>query len=561
MSKQISVPDLGVDEAEVIELLVQPGAMVKKDQAIAVLESDKASLELPAEADGVVQAWAVTVGQRVKQGDALMTLVEAGGASAAASVPAAAASEPAAEADVPAPVAFMASAATPAVVPEAVTAAAGSVEQISVPDLGVEQAEVIELLVPAGATVKKDQPIAVLESDKASLELPAPADGVLVAWVVTVGQAVRQGDALLSLQSGAAPGSVPAAVAAASVAAPVPASAAPVAQSAASASSASVALSPAEPSAATAPSGPVHAGPAVRKLARELGVDLSQVTGSGPRQRIQKDDLHAWVKQQLSRPVAAAPAASGGGMAALFGDLPAEPDYRKWGEVELRPRSRIQRKSAENLARSALIVPQVTQFDLADITELEAFRLSLRDSFKKDGLSLTMTVLVAKAVAYLLREMPVFNSSLARDGENLVVKDYVNIGIAVDTPNGLLVPVLHNADRMSLSQMARTLGELSEQARTGKLPPAAMQGATFSISSLGGVGGTAFTPLVNWPEVGILGLSKASQQPVWDGKGFVPRLMLPLSLSYDHRVIDGAVAARFTTRLGVLLADIRRLLV
>ena len=535
MSKQISVPDLGVDEAEVIELLVQPGAIVKKDQPIAVLESDKASLELPAEVDGVVQAWAVTVGQRVKQGDALMTLVEAGGASAAASVPAAAAAEPAAD--------------------------AGSVEQISVPDLGVEQAEVIELLVPAGATVKKDQPIAVLESDKASLELPAPADGVLVAWAVTVGQAVRQGDALLSLQSGAAPGSVPAAVAAASVAAPVPASAAPVAQSAASASSASVALSPAAPSAATAPSGPVHAGPAVRKLARELGVDLSQVTGSGPRQRIQKDDLHAWVKQQLSRPVAAAPAASGGGMTALFGDLPVEPDYRKWGEVELRPRSRIQRKSAENLARSALIVPQVTQFDLADITELEAFRLSLRDSFKKDGLSLTMTVLVAKAVAYLLREMPVFNSSLARDGENLVVKDYVNIGIAVDTPNGLLVPVLHNADRMSLSQMARTLGELSEQARTGKLPPAAMQGATFSISSLGGVGGTAFTPLVNWPEVGILGLSKASQQPVWDGKGFVPRLMLPLSLSYDHRVIDGAVAARFTTRLGVLLADIRRLLV
>ena len=435
-------------------------------------------------------------------------------------------------------------------------------KQISVPDLGVDEAEVIELLVQPGAMVKKDQPIAVLESDKASLELPAEADGVVQAWAVTVGQRVKQGDALLSLQSGAAPGNVPAAVAAASVAAPVPASAAPVAQSVESASSASVALSPATASdAATAPSGPVHAGPAVRKLARELGVDLSQVTGSGPRQRIQKDDLHAWVKQQLSRPVAAAPAASGGGMTALFGDLPAEPDYRKWGEVELRPRSRIQRKSAENLARSALIVPQVTQFDLADITELEAFRLSLRDSFKKDGLSLTMTVLVAKAVAYLLREMPVFNSSLARDGENLVVKDYVNIGIAVDTPNGLLVPVLHNADRMSLSQMARTLGELSEQARTGKLPPAAMQGATFSISSLGGVGGTAFTPLVNWPEVGILGLSKASQQPVWDGKGFVPRLMLPLSLSYDHRVIDGAVAARFTTRLGVLLADIRRLLV
>ncbi|MEL0027789.1 MAG: 2-oxo acid dehydrogenase subunit E2 [Perlucidibaca sp.] len=419
--------------------------------------------------------------------------------------------------------------------------------KIAVPDLGVEQAEVIELLVPAGATVKKDQPIAVLESDKASLELPAPGEGVRVSWAVNVGQSVTAGQPLLVLEAadGVAPAPAPAAPA---VSAPVasPAVAVPaVAGVVASAASQDVT---------------VHAGPAVRRLARELGVELGQVAGSGPRGRILKDDLHQWVRQRLTQPAVATPA-GGGGLAGLFGDLPPEPDYGKWGAIALKPRSRIQRKSAENLARSALIVPQVTQFDLADITELEAFRLSLRDSFKKDGLSLTMTVLVAKAVAYLLREMPVFNSSLARDGENLVVKDYVNLGIAVDTPNGLLVPVLHNADRMSLSDMACRLGELSEQARTGKLPPAAMQGATFSISSLGGVGGTAFTPLVNWPEVGILGLSKASQQPVWDGKGFAPRLMLPLSLSYDHRVIDGAVAARFTTRLGVLLADIRRLLV
>lgn len=519
MATQIAVPDLGVEQAEVIELLVPAGATVKKDQPIALLESDKASLELPATEDGVLVSWSVKVGSVVKAGDALLMFEIAGAVTPAV---------------VAAPVAVSASVAQPSVA--AVVAPAPAVASVApraelVPDLGVEQAEIIELLVPAGATIKKDQPIALLESDKASLELPATQDGVLVSWSVKVGQMVKAGDALLTLQPGSAGAVVPQNLVAS----------APVV------------------SGDKAPAGKCHAGPAVRRLARELGADLTLVTGSGPRGRILKDDLHAWVKQRLTQPVVSAPA--GGSMAGLFGDLPPEPDYTKWGAVELKPRSRIQRKSAENLVRSALIVPQVTQFDLADITDLEAFRLSLRDSFKKDGLSLTMTVLVAKAVAYLLREMPMFNSSLARDGENLVVKDYVNLGIAVDTANGLLVPVLHNADRMSLSEMARKLGELSERARTGKLPPAEMQGATFTISSLGGVGGTAFTPLVNWPEVGILGLSRASQQPVWDGQGFMPRLMLPLSLSYDHRVIDGAAAARFTTRLAVLLADIRRLMV
>lgn len=532
MATQIAVPDLGVEQAEVIELLVPAGATVKKDQPIALLESDKASLELPATEDGVLVSWAVSVGSVVKAGDALLVL-EVTGAAAVAPAPVAAVA--------PVPIA------APVAAPAVVAAIGGEPRAELVPDLGVEQAEIIELLVPAGTTVKKDQPIALLESDKASLELPATEAGVLVSWSVKVGQMVKAGDALLMLQPGTA---------AAVVAAAPAASAAVAAPSTPQPSVAPVAAVSGDMTSA----GKCHAGPAVRRLARELGADLTLVTGSGPRGRILKDDLHAWVKQRLTQPVMAAAPASGG-MAGLFGDLPAEPDYAKWGSVELKPRSRIQRKSAENLARSALIVPQVTQFDLADITDLEAFRLSLRDSFKKDGLSLTMTVLVAKAVAYLLREMPMFNSSLARDGENLVVKDYVNLGIAVDTPNGLLVPVLHNADRMSLSEMARKLGELSEQARTGKLPPAGMQGATFTISSLGGVGGTAFTPLVNWPEVGILGLSRASQQPVWDGKGFVPRLMLPLSLSYDHRVIDGATAARFTTRLAVLLADIRRLLV
>lgn len=437
---------------------------------------------------------------------------------------------------------------------------------VKVPDLGVDAAEVIELLVKPGETVKKEQPIAVLESDKASLELPAPEDGVLLSWSVAVGTSVKEGDALCEMESTGADSAAEKPVEAKADVAPEPkASAAPVED--AKAPPTPPAAKPAEPKAVStpvvasisdsAPSKAVHAGPAVRRLARELGVDLAALpSGQGPSGRLLKEDVHAWVKSRLSQ----APASSGGsGM--NFGELPPEPDYTKWGEITLTPRSRIQRKSAENLARSSLMVPQVTQFDLADITELEAFRLTQRDRFKADGLSLTMTALAAKTVAYLLREMPQFNASLSRDGESLVLKQYVNLGIAVDTPNGLMVPVLHNADRMSLREIAEQLGVLAEQARTGKLPPAAMQGASFTISSLGGIGGTAFTPLVNWPEVAILGLSRASKAPVWNGSSFEPRLQLPLSLSYDHRVIDGAAAARFTTRLAALMADIRQLLV
>jgi pyruvate dehydrogenase E2 component (dihydrolipoamide acetyltransferase) len=424
-----------------------------------------------------------------------------------------------------------------------------------VPDLGVEQAEIIELLVKPGDVFKKDQPIAVLESDKASLELPATDDGVLVAWSVKVGDAVKAGDALLQYDASGS-----ASVKEVIIHPTEPVQAQPQPEKV---------PEPAPiPKPAVAPersesADPVHvkadaevnvyAGPAVRRLARELGVNLAVVPGSGPKQRILKEDVHDWVKAELNKPASL--------LSAVSADLPPEPDYTKWGDVTRVPRSRIQRKSAENLARSANIVPQVTQFDEADITELEAFRLSLRDRFKSEGLSLTMTALVAKTVAYLLQEMPEFNSSLSRDGENLVLKQYVNLGIAVDTPNGLLVPVLHNANTMGLRELSAKLGELAEQARNGKLPPTAMQGATFTISSLGGIGGTAFTPLVNWPEVAILGLSRAQHKPVWDGNIFVSRLMLPLSLSYDHRVIDGAAAARFTTRLAGLLADVRQLLV
>lgn len=440
-------------------------------------------------------------------------------------------------------------------------------KSVKVPDLGVDAAEVIELLVTPGETVKKEQPIAVLESDKASLELPAPEDGVLTSWSVSVGTSVKEGDALCEMDSADGGSSAEKPDAASS---DKPMEKAPQADNASeddSEANEAAEKSPPETKApakqealkqaefSSGPSKAVHAGPAVRRLARELGVDLAALpSGQGPNGRLLKEDVHAWVKSRISQ----APASSGG---LSMGELPPEPDYSKWGEIELTPRSRIQRKTAENLSRSSLMVPQVTQFDVADITELEAFRLTQRDRFKADGLSLTMTALVAKTVAYVLREMPQFNASLSRDGENLVLKQYVNLGIAVDTPNGLVVPVLHNADRMSLREIAEQLGRMAEQARAGKLPPAAMQGASFTISSLGGIGGTAFTPLVNWPEVGILGLSRAVKAPVWNGSAFEPRLQLPLSLSYDHRVIDGAAAARFTTRLGTLLADIRQLLV
>lgn len=447
---------------------------------------------------------------------------------------------------------------------------------VKVPDLGVDAAEVIELLVKPGETVKKEQPIAVLESDKASLELPAPEDGVLTSWSVSVGTSVKEGDALCEMdsaegsESAEAPdkssedqasddksqsneGSESEATEGSSAETKKPAKPESSAQSEPKRESTKQPNASADASAG--PSKAVHAGPAVRRLARELGVDLAALpSGQGPNGRLLKEDVHTWVKSRISQ----APASTG---SLNIGELPPEPDYSKWGEIELTPRSRIQRKTAENLSRSSLMVPQVTQFDVADITELEAFRLSQRERFKADGLSLTMTALVAKTVAYVLREMPQFNASLSRDGENLVLKQYVNLGIAVDTPNGLVVPVLHNADRMSLREIAEQLGRMAEQAHAGKLPPAAMQGASFTISSLGGIGGTAFTPLVNWPEVGILGLSRAVKAPVWNGSAFEPRLQLPLSLSYDHRVIDGAAAARFTTRLGTLLADIRQLLV
>ena len=404
-----------------------------------------------------------------------------------------------------------------------------------------------------GDTITVDQPIAVLESAKASMEVPSPVAGTVLNVLVKVGDKVSEHVVLLEVQvSGGAATVAPVAAAPSAPAAKAAAAPAAVTGAAVVASSPTPAM-PVPTHQQQAPAANVHAGPAVRRLARELGVDLGKVAGTGPKDRILKDDVHAFVKKTLTEK--AAPVASGSGLP----ELPVI-DFSKWGEIERLPLTKIQRVSAKNLHRAWVTIPHVTQFDEADITDLEAFRVAQKDAFKAEGLSLTVLAFLVKASAHVLKQFPKFNSSLDSDGENLVYKKYVHIGVAVDTPNGLVVPVIRDADKKSVREISRDMGELSAKAREKKLTPAEMQGACFSISSLGGIGGTAFTPIVNWPEVAILGVSRSAIKPIWNGKEFQPRLMLPLSLSYDHRVIDGADAARFTTALSKVLADIRLLL-
>lgn len=447
-----------------------------------------------------------------------------------------------------------------------------SKQTILVPDIGSDDADVIEILVKPGDVIDAEQSIVVLESAKASMEVPCPQGGTVVAVAVTIGQNVKQGDLLLELEVAQSEQAESATPAASPENAPKLSAQEEKAVNSLQQELQAVSQVLTPPGQAVLktiavpdigsdkvdhtpkPSSQVHAGPAVRRLARELGVDLGQVKGSGPKDRILKEDVHSYVKQRMTSPAAAA-SSSGSGLPAL----PAI-DFAKWGEIERIPLTKIQRLSAQNLHRAWLTIPHVTQFDEADITELEAFRVGQKEAMKKEGLSLTVLSFLVKATAYVLQQYPKFASSLDVDGEHIVQKKYIHIGVAVDTPNGLVVPVIRDADKKSLRDIARDLGELSGKARDKKLSPADMQGAVFSISSLGGIGGTAFTPIVNWPEVAILGVSRSATKPVWDGQAFEPRLMLPLSLSYDHRVIDGADAARFTTALAKVLADIRQLL-
>ena len=543
MSELIRVPDIGSGDGEVIELFVKVGDRIEADQSILTLESDKASMEIPAPKAGIVKSLKIKLGDRLKEGDELLEL-EVEGAAAAPEAAAPAAAPAAAEKPAAAPVAE--APAAPA------APAAATIQDIHVPDIGSSgKAKIIEILVKAGDTVEADQSLITLESDKASMEIPSPAAGVVESIAVKLDDEVGTGDFILKLKvQGAAAPAAPAQAAAAPAPAKAEAPAAP-------APAAKTEAAPA-PAAAPAPKGgKVHAGPAVRQLAREFGVELSAVTPSGPHGRIIKEDVQAHVKAMMQKAKEAPAAGATGG--AGIPPIPAV-DFSRFGEVEEVAMTRLMQIGASSLHRSWLNIPHVTQFDQADITELEAFRVAQKAVAEKAGVKLTVLPLLLKSCAHLLKEMPDFNSSLAPSGKAIIPKKYVNIGFAVDTPDGLLVPVIKNVDQKSLLQLAAEAAALAAKARDKKLTADDMQGACFTISSLGHIGGTGFTPIVNAPEVAILGVSKSAIKPVWDGKQFAPRLILPLSLSYDHRVIDGASAARFTAYLAQLLADMRRVL-
>ncbi|WXF87853.1 dihydrolipoyllysine-residue acetyltransferase [Pseudomonas syringae pv. atrofaciens] len=547
MSELIRVPDIGNGEGEVIELMVKVGDRIEADQSVLTLESDKASMEIPAPKAGVIKTMKVKLGDRLKEGDELFEL-EVEGEAAAAPAPAA---EPAAA---PAAAEKLAEAApAPAAAAEPAPAASASVQDIHVPDIGSSgKAKIIELMVKVGDSIQADQSLITLESDKASMEIPSPAAGVVESIEVKLDQEVGTGDLILKLKvEGAAPAAAPAPAASAPAAAPAKA------EAAAPAPKAEAAPAPAAPAAPAKDGAKVHAGPAVRQLAREFGVELSAVSATGPHGRVLKEDVQAYVKTMMQK----AKEAPAGGASGGSGIPPIpEVDFSRFGEIEEVPMTRLMQLGASGLHRSWLNIPHVTQFDQADITDLEAFRVAQKGAAEKAGVKLTVLPLLLKSCAHLLKELPDFNASLAPSGKAVIRKKYVHIGFAVDTPDGLLVPVIRDVDQKSLLQLAAEAAALAEKARNKKLTANDMQGACFTISSLGHIGGTGFTPIVNAPEVAILGVSKATIQPVWDGKAFQPKLMLPLSLSYDHRVINGAAAARFTKRLSELLADIRTIL-
>lgn len=525
----IKVPDIGGAEGvEVIEISVKVGDVIAEGDSIVVLETDKASMEIPADKAGKVVAIKVNVGDKVSQ-DSLLLEVEAEGESVSQATPAPAATAPVAPPTSTAPV------------------AAAEINMV-VPDIGgAEGVEIIEIAVKVGDEVAAGDSLIVLETDKASMEIPAEAAGKIVSLAVKVGDKVSQGAVIGVLASAGGGVVAPVAAPAKAEAVPAPKSEAPKVEAPKAAPA---------PAAEVEQTGDVYAGPAVRKLARQLGVDMGKVTGTGPRGRLQKDDVRAYVKPIVQ--AAQSGAALGGGSG-----IPALPviDYSKFGEIEIVKMSKIKKLTAEAMTRSWLNVPRITQFDDADITDLEAFRNSMKAEAEKRGSKLTPLPFIVKAVAAALVAEPSFNVSMHQDGESIVHKKFVNIGIAVDTPNGLLVPVVRNADKKGLFELADEINVLAKKARDGKLTPAEMQGGCFTISSLGAMGGNGFTPMVSAPtEVGILGVSRAQMKPVWNGKEFIPRNMLPLSLSYDHRAVNGADAGRFMTYLVSVIGDLRRLL-
>ena len=526
----VLVPDLsGATDVDVIEVLVKDGDSVEEGDSLIVLETDKASMEVPAPKSGVVVSMKIKVDDQVNEGDLLLDL-QVGGSDAAVEATPVVESAPVAASAPAAPV-------------------AGGKENVLIPDLsGATDVDVVEVLVKDGDTVAEGDSIIVLETDKASMEVPAPKGGVVVSIKIKEGDAVNEGDLLMELE--VAGGAAPVAAPASAPSAPAPAAAAPA--KAAPAPAAGVDKAALEKKNRT-----VHAGPAVRAVAREFGVDLSLVTGTGRRGRIVKEDVQAYVKgalKQLAEKPKAGTVTGGSGIPAI-----PEVDFSKFGEIEVEKLSKIAKVTRDNMSRCWLNIPHVTQFDKADITDLEAFRKEMKDEAAKSGVRLTPLPFMLKAIAIALKAHPKFNASLHADGEHIVYKKYVNIGMAVDTPNGLMVPVIKDADKKSIYELSNEAIELAGKAKDRKLKPAEMQGACFTISSLGGIGGTGFTPIVNAPEVAILGVSKADIEPRWNGKEFEPRKMLPLCLSYDHRAINGGDAGKFLTYLNSLLSDIRRL--
>ncbi|EGR0523541.1 pyruvate dehydrogenase complex dihydrolipoyllysine-residue acetyltransferase [Vibrio cholerae] len=524
--KEVQVPDIGGDEVEVTEIMVKVGDVVAEEQSLITVEGDKASMEVPAPFAGTVKEIKIAAGDKVSTGSLIMVFEVAGAAPVAAPVQAAA--------------------------PAAAAPAVAALKEVQVPDIGGDEVTVTEIMVNVGDSISEEQSLITVEGDKASMEVPAPFAGTLKEIKVAAGDKVKTGSLIMVFEvAGAAP-----------VAAPV--------QAAAPAPAAAPAQASAPAAAAPATSGEFqenheysHASPVVRRLAREFGVNLAKVKGSGRKNRILKEDVQNYVKEALKRLESGAQAAaSGKGDGAALGLLPwPKVDFSKFGDTEVQPLSRIKKISGANLHRNWVMIPHVTQWDNADITELEKFRQeqNAMEAKRDTGMKITPLVFIMKAAAKALEAFPAFNSSLSDDGESLILKKYVNIGIAVDTPNGLVVPVFKDVNKKGIYELSKELAEVSKKARGGKLTAADMQGGCFTISSLGGIGGTAFTPIVNAPEVAILGVSKSEMKPVWNGKEFAPRLQLPLSLSYDHRVIDGAEGARFITYLNECLSDIRRL--
>lgn len=578
---EIKVPDIGdFDTVEVIEVLVSEGDKIAAEQSLITVESDKASMEIPSPQAGIVKSVKIKVGDKISEGAVILEIEQAD-----SKAPAAEASAPKAAAQPPqqaAPSDQTVEAKQDKAPPVAAsgqsddTGGGDAVVSVTVPDIGdVSDVEVIEILVQVGDTIAVEQSLITVESDKASMEVPSSAAGVITAIKVKLGDKVSQGADILEVKTSGAAAKQSGKSSAAVQGAPAADTSVEVQQPSQPSEQATNREQPAAPASNLASVPPErhspteafaqadvplrtlpHASPSVRKFARELGVDLKLVTGSGAKSRITQDDVRQFVKRSLSTasPQTVGAASAEGGLSVLGWP---KVDFSKFGEVEPRPLSRIKKIAGANLHRNWVMIPHVTNNEQADITDLEALRQTLNKENQKSGVKITMLAFLIKAVVAALKQYPEFNASL--DGDNLIYKKYFHIGFAADTPNGLVVPVIRDADKKGILELAKETSELAGLAREGKLSPAQMQGGCFSISSLGGIGGTSFTPIINAPEVAILGVSRSAMAPVWNGKEFEPRLMVPLSLSYDHRVIDGALAARFNTYLSGLLADFRRI--